>query len=119
VNIYHLTFSWEVDRENGTNILVYPTRRKAEEEARRLLQEQAQEEIEGAVEYNNDPPTDTLTVDLDLIEVVPITRESLCAILNSQGGSYLRDSARIGTFTLQMPAAKIKFKRSSHDGHDG
>jgi hypothetical protein len=108
VKIYQVHFSFELSSA------VYPTLAQAKSELIKILEE----EMEGIKSRHllfGDRfrmKHEVLTAEIELCEVVKITPESLCAILNTNGGSWVVSHKPIGKITLDSNKKKPRMVRS-------
>ncbi len=114
MRLYHAYYNWEVQQESGSAIILFPTLSEARSRSIELLKDEMAERVANEEKYQSDPrflDADILTADIKLVEVVPINVRSLCSIINSGGGGYVRDEKDVLKISLPARAKRPVIER--------
>lgn len=104
MKLYQAEFNFEVAQGDQGQTLVFPSLREARGVAKRTMQEMRDTEIENFEHYHAEKPgpndVKELSCTISEITTMPITRTTLCAIINSSGGRYVRAERPVLALTL-------------------
>lgn len=113
MRIYHASFPFEIDREDGSTGFYAPALKPLRKQVRDLVKDVVENEPENLRHFTQplDDPQDGLVtieicVDIESIETVKITRDVLCKVANGGGGFVSqRDLLETVRLRFRVPAA--------------
>jgi hypothetical protein len=103
MKIYSVDYPFEVAAAEGSTGVVYPSLKAAMTGARKEYAAQAAKEDE-ARRPSQEPAT------IEVATVIKLTRDSVCAIINSGGGRWCADSRPVGT--IKWDGKKVRLRRT-------
>jgi hypothetical protein len=84
-------FSWEIDAETSSQLILFPTLREARKRAKELIEYQIESYVAECRKYDIDIRPLNLTVEFERVTVAKLTAETFCYIINNTGGGYVAD----------------------------
>jgi len=121
MRLYEVRLSFEF--AEGGSTMVFPNLAAARSRAVELLKEHMQDMVDTADRLDMpeiDRGIPDLSAKIDLVETPPVTKEVLCDIINSNGGSYVRSNRTVMTIALPAGAKRPVVKRvEKGEAHEG
>jgi hypothetical protein len=102
MKVISCAYSFEADEESGGQTVLYPTLAKARKGAIELMRETRENILTNLEKYGtlDEVEVDELSAELSEVTLPPLTRDAVCAIINTCGGSYVTSERPLLKITL-------------------